>query len=109
MEIEIITTKKKLSKSIVNQMHHASLDALKNGKPLGFVINVVKNCHKAILICHENEYYWIPANYTKNDLSVSRRIGKWFSSIRFESTDNCGDWWTAYIEVRERAANHIYI
>ena len=109
MEIEIITTKKKLSKSIVNQMRHAPLGVLKDGKPLGFVIGVVKKCYKAILIQHMDNYYWIPSNYAKGDTSVYRKVGKWSSSIKFESTDDCGDWWTAYIEIRERAVNHIYI
>ena len=111
MKIEIVTTKKKLYKSIIGQMRHATLEVLIQGLPLGFVINVVKNCHKAILIQHENNYYKIPANYTKGELSVYRKIGKWSSSIQFETSGACDFWWKAYQQVIEHPStvNQIYI
>ncbi len=109
MKIGIITAKCKLSKSVVNQMRHAPLNVLKHGKHLGFVIDVVKKCYKAILIQHEDDHYFIPANYTKGDISVYRRVGRFSSSMKFDSEDDCNEWWAAYEAVREKAVDHIYI
>ena len=50
MKIEIITTKKKLTKQLISQMRFPSLDILKQGKVLGFLINVEKYVSKTILI-----------------------------------------------------------
>ena len=109
MGIEIITTKKKLTKSIANQMRHATLEVLKDGEPLGFVIGVVKSNYKAIIIRYNSDYYVISANYTKGNISVYRKIGRWSSSIKFETNEACDIWWEAYQIVREKAVNQIYI
>ena len=109
MKIEIVRASCKLTKSIVNQLTHAPLNVLKYGKPLGFVINAINKCHKAILIQHEDDHYFIPGNYTKGDISVYRRIGRYSSAIKFDSTDDCSEWWAAYEAVREKAVDHIYI
>ena len=109
MEIEIVTTKKKLTKSIVNQMRHATLDVLKDGKPLGFVIGVIKDNYKAIIIEYDGDYYIVSAYYTKGDTSVYRKIGRWSSQIKFETPEVCNEWWSAYQIARESAMNHIYI
>ena len=109
MQIEIITVKRKLSKAVVNQMRQAPLDALRYGKPLGFVIGIIKNSYKAILIEYEGDHYWIPANYIKGGIAVYRKIGKWSSSIKFESEYDCDEWWRTYEVVREKAVDHIYI
>ena len=109
MEIEIVTTKKKLTKSLINQMRHAPINVLKHGMVLGFVIGVIKDNYKAIIIQHEGDYYTISAYYTKGDISVSRKIGRWFQSIKFESAADCDDWWAAYLIVKEKAVEQIYI
>jgi len=110
MEIEIVTTKKKLTKSIVNQMVRASLtETLINCKPLGFLVGVVKDCPRAILIERGGNYYTIPANYTKGSLSVSRKIGRWHQSIKFDSEKECNEWWIAYQAVVSEADRQIYI
>ncbi|MHA1280590.1 MAG: hypothetical protein ACTSQ8_25825 [Candidatus Helarchaeota archaeon] len=109
MEIEIITTKKKLSKSIVNQMRQASMGELLLGTTIGYLINVRKNIHKAVLIKCKGEFYIIPANYTKGEKSVYRRIGKWSQSIKFKSEAQCNSWWRFYRARMEEAINQIYV
>ena len=110
MQIEIITTKKKLTKSIVNQMIRASLtETLINCKPLGFLVGVVKNCPRAILIELDGNHYTIPGNYTKGSLSVSRKVGKWHQSIKFDSQAEMFRWWSAYQAVIRKASKQIYI
>jgi len=110
MEIEIVTTKKKLTKSIVNQMVRASsTETLIKCKPLGFLVNVVKDCPRAILIERDGNYYTLPGNYTKGSLSVSRKIGRWHQSIKFDSEEECNEWWIAYQAVISEADKQVYI
>ena len=108
MEIEIVTAKKKLTKSLVNQMQQATLQVLKFGEPLGYVVGVVKNTYKALLIKYDADYYMIPMNYTKGEKTVYRKIGKWSSRVSFETPEDCDIWWEAYQKIKE-VVNQIYI
>ncbi len=109
MDIEIVTTKKKLTKSAVNQMRRASKAVLERGIPLGFICGVAKDAWEIILIQHGEQYYTIPSNYTKGETSVYRKIGRWSQAIRFESSELCNNWWNAYQRTKELATNQIYI
>ena len=109
MEIEITTTKKKLSKSLINQMRQASKEVLTHGETLGYLINVRTGSHKILLITCDDEFFIIPTNYTKGEMSVYRRVGKWSSAIRFESPEACNSWWTSYQARLREAVNQIYI
>ena len=60
MEIEIVTTKKKLTKAIVNQMRHASIAAIRHGTALGYLINVRQKIWRSILIFYNDEYFVMP-------------------------------------------------
>jgi len=109
MKIEIITTKKKLTKSILSQMKTADLFELKNGTVLGYVLNSIKNKYKAILIeCNDN-YYTISASYKKCEISVYRMVGKWSHTRKFTSTESCNEFWKYYQEVLNKAKEQIYI
>ena len=109
MEIEIITTKKKLSKAIVNQMRQAAMLQLQLGTAIGYIINVQKNVYKTILIRCEGEWFTIPSNYTKGEASVYRKIGRWSQSIKFESEEQCNSWWNFYRARMREAVNQIYV
>ena len=109
MDIEIVTTKKKLTKSLLNQMRMPSKENMKTGVGLGFVIDVVKNCYKAILIYNKGEYYIISGFYKKGETSVYRKIGKWTQTKKFDSSEACDEWWQAYKRVVAMATTHIYI
>ena len=92
MEIEILTTKKKLTKQLISQMRCANSSALKHGQVLGFLINVKKADRKIILIKYKNDYLTISANQQK-----------------FEDLKLSNEWWDAYQSVIEKADVQIYI
>ncbi len=109
MEIKVITTKKKLSKSIINQIRRASKQVLQEGTALGYLINVRKDSYKDILIKHGDEFFIIPANYTKGKTSIYRKIGKWSQTRKFESESDCNSWWNFYQARMKEAINQIYV
>lgn len=119
MEIKIVTAEKSLTKSIVNQMRHASLEVLQKGDVLGFVINVVKDCDKAVLLSYKEDYYTIPTDYVRKDKVVLRKVGKKNTSIfkvpvktktiEFQYRSYCTTWWDTYQDVLKKAVQHIYV
>ncbi len=109
MEIEIITTKKKLTRSIVNQMFRASNKIIMCGEPVGFIVNVVKNTPKAILIQHGGNYYIMSSNYEKASQRVYRYSGKRIRERTFDTPEQCNLWWDRYQKVLKLASNQIYI
>ena len=50
MNIDIQTTTIKLSKSVINQMVQASPHTIADWQVLGYVVNIVNNCSKALII-----------------------------------------------------------
>lgn len=109
MEIEIITTKKKLSKSLINQMQGPSILTLEFGTGLGYLINVCKDSYKVLLIRRDNEFFILPMNWEKGKMSVYRRIGKWSQTRNFESEADCNSWWNFYQARMREAIDQIYI
>ena len=109
MEVEILTTKKKLTKSIVNQMRGASTVALKFGTALGYLINVQKGIYKTILIRYDSNFFVIPNGYTKGEASVYLKVGRWSQRKSFGTSISCDDWWDAYQDRIKEAVNQIYI
>lgn len=109
MQIEIVTTKKKLSKSLINQMQSATVPAMQEGTVLGYIINANKYNYKTILVEYDGRYYTAPHNWTKGDTSVYRRIGKYSTSKKFSSALDCDNWWRAYQKIVKSAVTQIYI
>lgn len=64
MEIEIVTTKKKLTASIIKQFARISYEELEGAECLGYVLNILKNVYKTYIIKLANgeyrmlEYSW---------------------------------------------------
>lgn len=109
MEIKLLTTRKKLTRSVLNQMRRATLTVLIKGEAIGFLNNVVKNTPRAILIRHEKDYYIISANYQKGDTSIYRRVGRATETITFKSTQGCDIWWEDYQHMIHSTISQIYI
>ena len=113
MDIEIKTTKKKLSKQLISQMPSATVEVFKNGTVLGYMLNVHKIASKIMLIEHEGEYFISPMNWetfdTKHD-AITRRHPKG-GSVRktFQTDEACINWWEAYSSALAKATDHIYI
>ena len=109
IEIELQTSKKKLTKSIINQMIIASLFVLKNGVPLGYVVNIRNGMTKAIVIKHDINYYVISANFRKLKQSVYYKKGKWSVTTSFNSEEDCNVWWEHYSKILKQTNNQIYV
>ena len=114
MEIQIITTKKKLTKSLINQMRLAPDEVVKNGTPLGYLVNIVKNQNKSLLILHDKCYYILPTNWTKgehadNNRGVYRTAGPWSQTKKFKDAAACDAWWFSYRKLLAQADTQIYI
>ena len=115
MDIEIITTRKKLTKSLLNQMRRASTQEMTSGISLGFILNSFKGIPKLYLIAYEGNYFILPANYSRYTASVTRvagftkKLGNVRETIKFESTEKCTDWWAAYQRILGTTTNQIYI
>lgn len=107
-EIEIRTTKTKLTKSLVNQMGHAGIKQLREGTVLGYVLNVVKDCHKALILAYNGNYYTIPTSYKKGTKSIFRNIGRWTKEVTFDSEETCREFWQLYQDAIAKA-EQIYI
>ncbi|MEA3438429.1 MAG: hypothetical protein U9R43_18340 [Thermodesulfobacteriota bacterium] len=109
MEIEITTTKKKITKSIINQMRVASITELEKGTAIGYLINIRKNSYKSLLIKYDGDFFCISADYKKKESSIYRKIGIYSQTIKFDSPEICESWWTFYQARLKEASNQIYI
>ena len=115
MEIEILTTQKKLTKSIISQMLYADYAVMKYGEAIGYIINAMKGSHKIALFKHGNEYYYIDLNWTKGESvdppMIYRKVGGGFStSKKFNTQEEKDQWWKVYEDVKkEIEKKHIYI
>jgi len=107
MNIKIISTEKKLTKSIINQMHSASIQVLEKGKTLGYV-NIFGS---VLLIEYEGRYYRQNMGWYKWEDSprASRKVGKFSQSTNpNQSEEEFARWWYAYCKLRDEA-EQIYI
>lgn len=86
MNIELVTTKKKVTKSIINQLRRISTDIvindLDNIDVIGYVVGCRKNSYKCIILKFKNEYFYIDASWKKGTKNMYRKVGKW--SYRME-------------------------
>ena len=62
MDIQIITTKEKLTKSIVNQMFSLNPSKMRFATPIGYV-NLGGKIGKRLLVKYESDYYLINPNW----------------------------------------------
>jgi hypothetical protein len=114
MEIEILTTKKKISKSLINQMRVATfnLDVLNNGEILGFLNNVTKDSEKVVLIKRLSDYYIVKDGWhnPSGSRSTYKQLPRYFTTTKdFDSKELAEIWWEAYIKCFSMAKNQIYI
>lgn len=109
MEIEITTTKKKLTKSIINQMQTPSIFEMNEGNVLGYMIRVKKNSFKTILIEYNSKYFVISSNWNQGVTMVSHKVKSWFEKIELSTPEKCQAWWDAYQRVLSEAKTQIYV
>ena len=123
MEIEIVTTKKKISKSLINQMPIATIGdmefCLSHGDPihshyiLGLLIGCRKDCREAILIKKINDYAIIkvaPWLKSLNDDCVWYKAGSASVQKKFKTREMRDRWFELYEKcVKIGRKTHIYI
>lgn len=110
MIIEIVTTKKKLNKSLINQMPIAKIEQFRNGLVLGHLIGIKKQSYLTGLIELNEEYYCFATDWKKGNSRIYRTIGRWATSIDFDNDQERNDWWKCYKNAKEIAIKtHIYI
>lgn len=105
MHIEIVTTKKKLTKSVIDQMYQAPIKAMECGEVLGYMLRASRYCYKVILIEYSGDYYIMPADYCKDDGRIYRKGGNF---KKFHTQEDADKWWDTYMEVVRKATTHIY-
>ena len=109
MIIELLTTKRKLTKSIISQLRQAPLEVLISGHPLGFVIGVKKNCYKIIIIQFDKDYYYIEYNWKLGEKSITRILRRGTQTVQFETEQRTNHWWDNYQRILKLAQKQIYI
>jgi hypothetical protein len=105
-EIEIVTTKKKLTKAFIDQMREITLDELDNASVLGFV-----NINPSILLLELGRFeyrkiYW--HWYKSGKEYMYRKLGKWTVEEKFSSEEN-RDKYIAKLSEFKKEAVQIYI
>ena len=95
MEIEIVTTKKKLSAAYIKQFARISINELEGAECLGYVLNILKDTYKAYIIKLSNgeyrmlEYSW----YRYEDgTKIYKRGKKGTAQIEFDTVDKSKDY-----------------
>lgn len=123
MEIEIITTKKKLTKSIINQMHMAGIGAMNFATSfspeithkyiLGLLVGCRKGCHEVILLKNVNDYSVLrvePWEKTEGSPSIEYYTGRATRLKKFKTFELRDQWFDLYQKcVKFGKKNHIYI
>lgn len=122
MNIEIVTTNKKLSKSLLKQMPRTTETSklkfsIDNKTVLGYILDIDKDVQKGILIKTEDDYYIVPVrsyNRYKGTETVSPRVvfklPKMFTKQKtFKDEESLDVWEQYYTIVKNMAKEHIYI
>lgn len=115
MEIEILTTKRKLSKNMLHQMETPSLLQLKECLTIGY-INVISPylTTKVFLVQHAGTYYKVP-NYDKLEKWNSKwRLtgklqGRKLTAKYFGKEEDAREYLKLVTELRNSQMEHIFI
>jgi len=112
MEIEIITTKKKITLSILKQMYQLSYSKFDSVEILGFVSVGRKNTNKSALCKYSNDYYLLNLNWEKRGTYAGYNLyGRRGEHILRLDPDIIEDWFEKYESIKRLAEKmgHIYI
>jgi hypothetical protein len=92
MEIEIVTTKKKLSSAYIKQFARISINEIDGAECLGYVLNIIKDTYKAYLIKLANgeyrmlEYSWY--SYGNDSPKIYKRMKRGVAQINFDTIED---------------------
>ena len=110
MEIEIVTTKKKLTKSIIKQISEVSFDELRLCKIMGYVNSAdLYNSRIIILKYGTSEYRKAYCNWNLGKEKLYRSLdGNWNQVKKFEDEDTCNKYYDTIVRFKNQATQ-IYI
>jgi len=113
MNITIITTEKKLTKSLISQIKYLSLSEMSGEvETLGYLINVVKDANNVALIrLPDGDYRLLSLAWKKELLKSIKRPVRTRNLVRtFSSEIDLDAWWCNYIKIKDKCvSNQIYI
>lgn len=107
MEIEIVTTKKKLTKSFIEQMREILLDEIDNASVIGFV-----NINPIVIILEINrfEYRKIYWNWFKSGTNhIRRTVKRKFTTEKCFKTEQDRDKYMQKLNEFKNEAVQVYI
>lgn len=109
--MEVTIAKVKLTKSMCNQLLRADTDTMAYGKVLGFVVGVMKDACRAVLIEHAGGYRFIELDWKHLEGAdhVTRKSGKWSITLDFKTPEDMGRWLGAYARVKGLAVQQIFV
>ena len=112
MKIELITTKKKLSKSIISQMGILGYSNFENAVPLGFLLNTPKRGDYYILTKVDDRYLLLNARWEKRGTYAGyNKPGHRGEFIKRISPEKIDDWFDKYNKLVElgKEKGQVYI
>lgn len=114
MHIEVITTKKRLTKTLLKQFKEGENIKVLNecNEILGYVLNAIKGKYKAVIIKSSDDYYVLATNWIKGEKRIYRKIDgtKYSISIPFKSEESLNIFWNKLQNILNEAnKKHIYI
>lgn len=115
MEITLVKSKQRLTKSLVRQMPLGYKALCGDHKALGYVVNIISGEVKTAIIEADGEYYTLPLDYTlsKTQTSCIRKVKGHPIEVKFSTIGSSvcrNEWWLKYCTMRNTALKtHIYI
>jgi len=118
MKIEIITTKRKLTKSLVKQMHNANFTHICQAADIGSVTEIlgyVTDCEKSgvnlAIIHHINDYYTIPMyEWSISSVNDKRVCAKGNREVSFNNSEDAFTLIESMKKIRHSlVGRHIYL
>lgn len=113
MEVEIVTTKKKLTKSLISQMPGFIDNQYKIRTEHSKILGYASLLDPTSIIEWEKEYYILDLTWKRSGdgRAFYRTLPKNFSkSFNFKSEEDAEEWWRLYTKIRlEALQTHIYI
>lgn len=106
MEIEVLTTKKKLNKALINQMFEVSVEELPEASPLGFVI--VDRYPTIILKLKNGDYRRCFMDWKDGGDHLYRRTGR-FTMVKKFPFQSSYEIYIKYLRLFKENIKQIYI
>ena len=111
MDIELITTKRKLTLPIIKQMNTCPFSNLEKSELMGYInANIGKKWYSIGLVKIDNDYEIFYLNWQKGETSIYRSAGIGSITIPYDTEDKCLTAWVQYTKALSFVLKkHIYL